>query len=202
MLQTNPGEGRYGEAVVRYIEEQILGKILPAEDVAGVLVEPIQGEGGYVIPPETFFPALRKLCDRHHILLIADEVQSGMGRTGKWWAIEQFWAPSPILSALARALPLAFRWGRLSPARAWSPGRLESHGNTYGGNPDRLRSRPGNHRSDRERLHGECPESWRNCPGLPGRDGCPPPMHWRSARHRPDDRVDFVKNKETREGDP
>jgi 4-aminobutyrate aminotransferase len=83
ILHSHKGED-YGEAVVRYIEEQILGRIVPADDIAGILVEPIQGEGGYIIPPAGFFPALRKLCDRHGILLIADEVQAGMGRTGKW----------------------------------------------------------------------------------------------------------------------
>ncbi|NLG74103.1 MAG: aminotransferase class III-fold pyridoxal phosphate-dependent enzyme, partial [Chloroflexi bacterium] len=78
ILQSLPGED-YGETVVRYIEEQVLGHILPAEDVAGIVVEPIQGEGGYIVPSPGFFPALRKLCDEYNILLIADEVQSGMG---------------------------------------------------------------------------------------------------------------------------
>src|SRR3989304_5520711 len=89
VLQSNPGED-YGETVVRYIEDQILGKLLPHEDVAAGLVEPIQGEGGDIVPAPGFFPALRKFCDRYDILLIADEIQSGMGRTGKWWAIEHF----------------------------------------------------------------------------------------------------------------
>ena len=66
--------------MVRYLEEQILSHVLPPEDVAGVFVEPILGEGGYVVPPKGFLPALRQLCDRYGILLIADEVQSGMGR--------------------------------------------------------------------------------------------------------------------------
>jgi len=83
VLQSLPGE-RYGETVVRYIEEQVLAKVIPPEDVAAILVEPIQGEGGYIVPADGFFPALRQLCDRYGILLIVDEVQSGMGRTGKW----------------------------------------------------------------------------------------------------------------------
>jgi 4-aminobutyrate aminotransferase len=89
ILASLPGEDG-GETVVRYIEEQILYKVVPADEVAAFVVEPIQGEGGYIIPSPGFFPALRKICDKYGILLIADEVQSGIGRTGKWWAIENF----------------------------------------------------------------------------------------------------------------
>ena len=124
----------YGETVVRYIEEEILGKITPAEDVAGILVEPIQGEGGYIVPPKGFFPALRKLCDKHGILLIADEVQSGMGRTGKWWAIENFDTEPDIVcvaKGIASGVPLGAIIARKS-VMDWPKG---SHGNTYGGNP-------------------------------------------------------------------
>lgn len=124
----------YGETVVRYIEEQILGHVLPPEDVAGILVEPIQGEGGYVIPSPGFFPALRELCDRYNILLIVDEVQSGMGRTGKWWAIEHFGVePDIVCSAkgIASGVPLGVMFAR-EKLMTWSKG---SHGNTYGGNP-------------------------------------------------------------------
>ena len=123
-----------GETVVRYMEEEILGKILPAEDIAGILVEPIQGEGGYVVPTSAFFPALRKLCDKHGILLIADEVQSGMGRTGKWWAIEHLGAePDIVCSAkgIASGVPSGAMIARKS-VMDWPRG---SHGNTYGGNP-------------------------------------------------------------------
>lgn len=133
LLQSNPGED-YGETVVRYIEEQILGKILPPDDVAGILVEPIQGEGGYIVPSSSFFPALRKLCDRHRILLIADEVQSGMGRTGKWWAIEHLGAEPDIVcvgKGVASGIPLGAIIARKS-VMTWP---LGSHGNTYGGNP-------------------------------------------------------------------
>ena len=72
----------------RYIEEKLFKTILPPEEVAAIFVEPIQGEGGYVVAPTVFMQELRKICDRHGILLVADEVQSGVGRTGKWWAIE------------------------------------------------------------------------------------------------------------------
>ncbi|RMF48530.1 MAG: acetyl ornithine aminotransferase family protein [Anaerolineae bacterium] len=133
VLATRPGEG-YGEAVVRYIEENILGHLLPPDEVAGILIEPIQGEGGYVVPPADFFPALRQLCDRHGILLIADEVQSGMGRTGKWWAIENFGVePDIVCSAkgIASGVPLGAMIARKS-VMTWPHG---SHGNTYGGNP-------------------------------------------------------------------
>ena len=124
----------YGETVIRYIEEEILGKILPADDVAGILVEPIQGEGGYVVPPKGFFPALRKLCDKNGILLIADEVQSGMARTGKWWAIENFDTEPDIVciaKGIASGVPLGAMIARKS-VMDWPKG---SHGNTYGGNP-------------------------------------------------------------------
>lgn len=133
ILNSLSGED-YGETVVRYIEEQIFGHILPAENVAGILLEPIQGEGGYIVPPEGFFPALRKLCDKYGILLIADEVQSGVGRTGKWWAIEHFGVePDIVCSAkgIASGMPLGAMIARQS-VMTWPKG---SHGNTYGGNP-------------------------------------------------------------------
>ena len=133
LLALKPGED-CGETVVRYIEEQVLGKLLPAEDVAGILVESIQGEGGYLVPPPGFFPALRALCDRHDILLIVDEVQAGMGRTGKWWAIEHFGVEPDIVcvgKGVASGIPLGAIIARKSVA-TWP---LGSHGNTYGGNP-------------------------------------------------------------------
>lgn len=123
-----------GDVVVQYIEEQILGHVLPAEDVAGIVVEPIQGEGGYIVPPPGFFPALRALCDRYGILLIADEVQSGMGRTGKWWAIEHFGVEPDIVciaKGIASGMPFGVMMAR-EHIMTWSHG---SHGNTYGGNP-------------------------------------------------------------------
>lgn len=133
ILLSRPGED-YGETVVRYIEEQVLGKLVPAGDVAGILVESIQGEGGYIVPPPGFYPALRQLCDKHQILLIADEVQSGVGRTGKWWAIEHFGIEPDIIcvgKGIASGIPLGAIVARKSLA-TWP---LGSHGNTYGGNP-------------------------------------------------------------------
>lgn len=133
MLISLPGE-QYGETVVRYIEEEILGRLIPAQDVAGFLVEPIQGEGGYVIPADGFFPALRRLCDKHGILLIADEVQSGIGRTGKMWAMEHFGVEPDIVctaKGIASGVPIGAMIARAEIA-TWEQG---AHGNTYGGNP-------------------------------------------------------------------
>lgn len=133
ILESRPGED-YGETVVRYIEQQILSKLVPPDDLAGILVETIQGEGGYIVPSEGFFPALRELCDRYDVLLIVDEVQSGMGRTGKWWAIENFGVEPDIVcvgKGIASGVPLGAIIARKS-VMSWPYG---SHGNTYGGNP-------------------------------------------------------------------
>ena len=133
VLDRKPGED-YGETVVRYIEEQILDHILPPDEVAGILVETIQGEGGYIVPPDGFYPALRELCNKYGILMIVDEVQSGMGRTGKWWAIEHYGVePDMFTSAkgIASGLPLGACVARRS-VMDWGKG---THGNTYGGNP-------------------------------------------------------------------
>jgi len=133
ILQSWPGED-YGETVVRFIREQLMSHVVPAEDVAAILVEPIQGEGGYVVPPPGFFPALRELCDQHGILLVVDEVQSGMGRTGKWWAIENFGIQPDIVCAakgIASGVPLGAVIAK-KHIMDWPKG---AHGNTYGGNP-------------------------------------------------------------------
>jgi len=133
ILQRRDGED-YGETIVRYLEEQILGHVLPAEEIAGILVEPIQGEGGYIVPTPGFFPALRKLCDRYGILLIADEIQSGMGRTGKWWAIQHFGIEPDIVcvaKGIASGVPLGVMMAR-EEVMDWP---RSAHGNTFGGNP-------------------------------------------------------------------
>ncbi len=133
VLERRKGED-YGETAVRYIEEEILNQVLPPKDVAGILVETIQGEGGYIVPPDGFYPALRKLCDKHGILMILDEVQCGMGRTGKWWAIEHFGVEPDMITAakgIASGMPLGACIARKS-VMDWEIG---THGNTYGGNP-------------------------------------------------------------------
>lgn len=133
ILESLPGE-YYGETVVRYIEQQILDQVLPASEVAGILVETIQGEGGYVLPAPGFYSALRALCDRYGILLIVDEVQSGMGRTGKWWAIEHYYVEPDIVCAgkgIASGIPLGAVIAK-KKLMTWTKG---THGNTYGGNP-------------------------------------------------------------------
>lgn len=133
VLASRPGEDT-GDAVIRYLEEEIFGKTVPTDEVAGILIEPIQGEGGYIVPPASFFPKLRELCDRHGILLIADEVQAGVGRTGRWWSIENFGVEPDIVAAakgIASGVPLGAMIARKSVV-TWPKG---SHGNTYGGNP-------------------------------------------------------------------
>jgi 4-aminobutyrate aminotransferase len=123
-----------GEAVIAYLEQTVFAQALPPEDVAAILVEPIQGEGGYIIPPESFLPRLREVCDRHSILLIVDEVQSGMGRTGKMWAIQHGGVEPDILCSakgIASGMPLGAMVARQS-LMTWPRG---AHGSTYAGNP-------------------------------------------------------------------
>jgi len=118
-----------------WFDDVLFDKIVPASEVAAIIVEPIQGEGGYVLPQDGFLPGLREICDRHGILLIADEIQSGAGRTGSMWAIEH-WGVEPdiLLSAkgLASGMPLSAVVARASTMEAWEKG---AHGSTYGGNP-------------------------------------------------------------------
>jgi 4-aminobutyrate aminotransferase len=124
-----------GEAVLNYIENVLFQRNIPANEVAGILVEPILGEGGYIVPPDTFLPGLRRLCDRHGILLITDEVQSGAGRTGRMFAVEH-WGVQPDIIATAKGLasgmPIGTVTARKSLMEQWPHG---AHGNTYGGNP-------------------------------------------------------------------
>jgi 4-aminobutyrate aminotransferase len=124
-----------GQAVLNYIENVLFQSNVPANEVAAILIEPIQGEGGYIVPPDGFLPGLRKLCDRHGILLIADEVQSGIGRTGKMFAVEH-WDVQPDIfttaKGLASGMPIGTVTARKSLMEKWAAG---AHGNTYGGNP-------------------------------------------------------------------
>src|SRR5215469_10264092 len=118
----------------RYIEEKLFKTVLPPEEVAAIFVEPIQGEGGYVVAPTVFMQELRKICDRHGILLVADEVQSGVGRTGKWWAIEHTGVEPDIVciaKGVASGMPLGVTMTK-AEIMDWVPG---SHASTFGGNP-------------------------------------------------------------------
>ena len=119
---------------VDYMEHTLFKKTVPPEEVAAIIVEPIQGEGGYVVPPAGYHQKLRELTQKYGILLIADEVQSGMGRTGKMFAIEH-WDVEPDIITCAKGIASGLPLGAMI-ARAdlmdWEPG---SHANTFGGNP-------------------------------------------------------------------
>ncbi|MBM4422867.1 MAG: acetyl ornithine aminotransferase family protein [Chloroflexi bacterium] len=133
-LAYDPNKGDYGDAVIEYIENVIFMYECPPEDIAAFLVEPIQGEGGYVIPPASFFPRLRALCDKYGILLIVDEVQSGMGRTGKWWAV-QHWGIEPDMVCAAKGIASGMPLGAMIAKKSIMDWPAGAHGNTYGGNP-------------------------------------------------------------------
>lgn len=127
-------EEAFALGCARYIEEKLFKTVLPPEEVAAIFVEPIQGEGGYVVAPTIFMQELRRICDRHGILLVADEVQSGAGRTGKWWAIEHTGVePDMVCMAkgIASGMPLGVCMTR-AEIMNWKPG---SHASTFGGNP-------------------------------------------------------------------
>ncbi len=127
-------EDAFALGCARYIEDKLFKTILPPEEVAAIFIEPIQGEGGYVVAPTIFMRELRKICDRHGILLVADEVQSGAGRTGKWWAIEHTGVEPDIVcmaKGIASGMPLGICMAR-ADVMDWVPG---SHASTFGGNP-------------------------------------------------------------------
>jgi len=127
--------GDQGTAVLEYVENTLFQTNIPPTEVAAILVEPIQGEGGYLVPPDGFLQGLRDLCDRYGILLIFDEVQSGIGRTGRMFAC-QHWGVAPDIMTLAKGLgsglPIGLTVARRSLMERWKRG---AHGNTYGGNP-------------------------------------------------------------------
>jgi 4-aminobutyrate aminotransferase len=125
---------RVAQACLDYIEQTLFHTIAPPRDLAAIIVEPIQGEGGYVVPAPGFIQGLRHICDQYGILLIADEVQSGIGRTGKLWAFEhEGIVPDIVASAkgLGGGMPIGAMIARKDLTEQWEPG---SHGNTYGGN--------------------------------------------------------------------
>ncbi|NBO66286.1 MAG: aminotransferase class III-fold pyridoxal phosphate-dependent enzyme, partial [Acidobacteria bacterium] len=123
-----------GPHCARVIEEVILSTTVPPEECAAIVVEPIQGEGGYIVPPASFLQTLRAIADRHGILVIADEVQSGMGRTGRMYASEHFGLVPDVLATakgIASGMPLSATVAR-SELMNWTPG---AHASTFGGNP-------------------------------------------------------------------
>jgi 4-aminobutyrate aminotransferase len=124
----------FGNQGLDELESRVFKRLIPADVVAAIIVVPIQGEGGYVVPEDDFFPRLRKLCDDNGILLIADEVQSGAGRTGKMWAIEH-WGVEPdilcVAKGIASGMPVSAAVAR-AELMTW---QLGHHGSTFGGNP-------------------------------------------------------------------
>src|SRR5438477_854035 len=131
-LFAGPDQGR---ATLDYIENVLFQSNVPATEVAAIVVEALQGEGGYLVPPDGFLAGLRALCDRHGILLVFDEVQSGIGRTGKMFAC-QHWNVQPDIMTLAKGLgsglPIGLVVAKKSIMQQWKSG---AHANTYGGNP-------------------------------------------------------------------
>ena len=127
-------EEEFALGCARYIEEKLFHTTLAPEEVAAIFVEPIQGEGGYVVAPTIFMQELRRICDKYGILLVADEVQSGAARTGKWWAIEHTGVQPDIVcmaKGIASGMPLGVCMTR-ADIMDWKPG---SHASTFGGNP-------------------------------------------------------------------
>jgi len=123
-----------GEEILETLENQIFKRLFDPTEVAGIIIEPIQGEGGYVPAPKFFLQELQRICRHHGIMLIVDEVQSGMGRTGKWWAFEHAGIEPDIITSakgIASGLPLGAIIAK-SSVMSWKPG---SHGTTFGGNP-------------------------------------------------------------------
>ncbi len=126
-------EAQASDYALEALEELLVSQIAP-HDVAAILIEPVLGEGGYVPPPAAFMKSLREICDKHGILLIFDEVQSGFGRTGKWFAMDHYGIVPDILTVakgIASGLPLSGVFSRLDLMKKWPAG---SHGGTYGGN--------------------------------------------------------------------
>src|SRR5215467_11573357 len=127
-------ESQYALECAWFIEDKVFKTIMPPEECAAIFIEPIQGEGGYVPAPAEFMAELRRICDRHGILLVADEVQCGAGRTGKWWAIQHTGVEPDIVTiakGIASGMPLGVTLARAS-IMDWVPG---SHASTFGGNP-------------------------------------------------------------------
>jgi len=127
-------ETQYIKDCVSFIEDRVFRTVMPPEECAAIFIEPVQGEGGYVPAPPEFLRELRRICDQHGILLVADEVQCGAGRTGKWWAIQHSGVEPDMVTiakGIASGMPLGVLLAR-GEIMDWVPG---SHASTFGGNP-------------------------------------------------------------------
>ena len=124
----------FGSAGLDELEERIIARTIPGDEIAAFVVEPVQGEGGYVMPDKDFFPRLKAIADKHCIAIVVDEVQSGVGRTGKMWAIEHF-GIEPDIIATAKGLGSGMPIGAVIAKEHWMRWKPGSHGSTFGGNP-------------------------------------------------------------------
>jgi len=120
---------------LKWFDEVLFNHLVPANEVAAVVIEPIQGEGGYIVPEDGFLEGLRELCTRHGILMVADEIQSGAGRTGKMWAVDH-WGVEPDILLVAKGIASGMPLGAMvAPAHIMESWGVGAHGSTYGGNP-------------------------------------------------------------------
>src|SRR5215467_690628 len=124
----------YGMESIPYLEKVLFRYEVPPEEIAAVFVEPIQGEGGYIVPPAEFLPLLRDLCQRHGMLLVLDEIQSGFGRTGKMFACEH-WGVEPDILCVAKGIASGMPLGGMIAREEISTWTRSTHGSTFGGNP-------------------------------------------------------------------
>ena len=123
----------FGSHGLDELEERIIARTIPGDEIAAFVVEPVQGEGGYVVPDEDFFPRLKQIADKYCIAIVVDEVQSGVGRTGKMWAIEHF-GIEPDIVAAAKGLGSGMPIGAVIAKEHWMRWKQGSHGSTFGGN--------------------------------------------------------------------
>ena len=124
----------FGSEGLDELEQRIIARTIPGDEIAAFVVEPVQGEGGYVVPDAEFFPRLKQIADKYCIAIVVDEVQSGVGRTGKMWAIEHF-GIEPDIVATAKGLGSGMPIGAVIAKEHWMRWKPGSHGSTFGGNP-------------------------------------------------------------------
>ena len=124
----------FGSEGLDELEERIIARTIPGDEIAAFVVEPVQGEGGYVVPDKDFFPRLKQIADKYCIAIVVDEVQSGVGRTGKMWAIENF-GIEPDIIATAKGLGSGMPIGAVIAKEHWMRWKPGSHGSTFGDNP-------------------------------------------------------------------